>query len=158
MSKQDKFGKKKSGNKFDRNKVYASSEADIALANQSQEIYKETRGKERHDRRVHAGLEVDVDENKDKTDEVKNDELKKDEPINKHDIKRYGTAEEAEKYLCNCHACGNKVSKGTEFCSEKCKEYVSTYGYSCKWGADCKMCKLSKKSKVDRKVDEDDYE
>jgi hypothetical protein len=143
MSKQDKFGKKKSGNKFDRNKVYASSEADIALANQSQEIYKEIRGKERHDRRVHAGLEVDVAEKVDINEKV-------------DDIKRYGTAEEAEKYLYNCHTCGNKVSKGTEFCNEKCKEYVSTYGYSCKWGADCKMCKLSKKSKVDRKVDDND--
>lgn len=155
MSKQDKFGKKKSGNKFDRNKVYASSEADIALANQSQEIYKEIRGKERHDRRVHAGLEVDVNKS-----EVKNDEVKKDEcePINKHDIKRYGTAEEAEKYLCSCHACGKSVSKGTEFCNEKCKEYVSTYGYSCKWGAECKMCKLSKRNKVDRKLDDEDYE
>ena len=156
MSKQDKFGKKKSGCKFDRNKVYASSEADIALANQSQEIYKEIRGKERHDRRVHAGLEVDVekvDEN-----EIKKDEVKKDEPINKYDIKRYGTAEETEKYLCSCHSCGKSVSKGTEFCNEKCKEYVSTYGYSCKWGTDCKMCKLSKKSKVDRKVDDNDYE
>lgn len=158
MSKQDKFGKKKSGNKFDRNKVYASSEADIVLANQSQEIYKEIRGKERHDRRVHAGLEVDEDKDKDKKNDIT--EVKKDEPINKHDIKRYGTAEEAEKYLFSCHSCGNKISKGTEFCNEKCKEYVSIYGYSCKWGADCKMCKLSKKNNVDRKIDEDedDYE
>jgi hypothetical protein len=154
MSKQDKFGKKKSGNKFDRNKVYASSEADIALANQSQEIYKEIRGKERHDRRVHAGLEVDVIE---KVDDIK-DQVKTDEPINKYDIKRYGTAEEAEKYLYSCHSCGKGVSKGTEFCNEKCKEYVSTYGYSCKWGADCKMCKLSKRNKVDRKLDDNDYE
>jgi hypothetical protein len=156
MSKQDKFGKKKSGNKFDRNKVYASSEADIVLANQSQEAYKEIRGKERHDRRVHAGLEDEVVEKVDINENV--DVIEKDEPINKYDIKRYGTAEEAEKYLCSCHSCGKSVPKGTEFCNEKCKEYVSTYGYSCKWGADCKMCKLSKKNKVDRKVDDEDYE
>ena len=55
MSKQDKFGKKKSGVKFDRNKVYASSEVDILLADQAQQEYKEIRGKERHSRRVQAG-------------------------------------------------------------------------------------------------------
>ena len=44
MSKQDKFGKKKSGVKFDRNKVYAASEADIIMADQNQQDYKATRG------------------------------------------------------------------------------------------------------------------
>jgi hypothetical protein len=54
---ESKFGKKKSGNKFSREKNYADSEADILLANQNQEIYKEERTKERHHRRVEAGLE-----------------------------------------------------------------------------------------------------
>ena len=98
MSKQDKFGKKKSGVKFDRNKVYASSEVDILLADQAQQEYKEIRGKERHSRRVQAGLEEDVKppELEKEKEEVN---LNIQEPLNKHDIKRYGTSEEAEKYL-----------------------------------------------------------
>ena len=141
MSKQDKFGKKKSGVKFDRNKVHAASEADILLADQVQKNYKENRGKERHDRRVHAGLE----------DEVKNvvvnekDEVKfiSKEPLNKYDIKRYGTSEEAEKYLYHCHTCGLDIAKGKEFCNDKCKEYITIYGYACKWDPDCLMCKYN---------------
>ena len=144
MSKQDKFGKKKSGVKFDRNKVYASSETDILLADLKQQDYKENRGKERHERRVQAGLEED--DKKDKTlnekDEVK---LNIKEPLNKYDLKRYGTSEEAEKYLYHCHTCGLDVAKGTEFCSDKCKEYITTYGYECKWSPDCVMCKFSKR-------------
>ena len=142
MSKQDKFGKKKSGVKFDRNKVHAASEADILLADMAQQDYKENRGKERHGRRVQAGLEEDV------KDEVVKDEVKLilKEPINKYDLKRYGTSEEAEKYLYHCHTCGLDVLKGTEFCNDKCKEYIATYGYSCKWSPDCMMCKNKKSS------------
>ena len=126
MSKQDKFGKKKSGVKFDRNKVYASSEADILLADLNQKEYKENRGKERHERRVQAGLEEDV-----KPPELEKEEVKLNiqEPLNKYDLKRYGTSEEAEKYLYHCHTCGKDITKGTEFCNEKCKEYIMTYGY-----------------------------
>lgn len=143
MSKQDKFGKKKSGVNFDRNKVHASSEADILLADQAQQIYKENRGNERHGRRVQAGLEKDVKVEvvKDEKDTVK---LISKEPLNKHDLKRYGTSEEAEKYLYHCHTCGLDVVKGTEFCNEKCREYVKTYGYSCKWTPDCIMCRDNK--------------
>lgn len=142
MSKQDKFGKKKSGVKFDRNKVHAASEADILLADMAQQEYKENRGKERHGRRVQAGLEEDV------KDEVVKDEVKliEKEPLNKYDLKRYGTSEEAEKYLYHCHTCGLDVPKGTEFCNDKCKEYILTYGYSCKWSPDCMMCKNKKSS------------
>jgi len=68
---ESKFGKKKSGNKFSREKNYADSEADILLANQNQEIYKEERTKERHERRVEAGLEED---NKDKKEKEKEKE------------------------------------------------------------------------------------
>jgi len=153
MSKQDKFGKKKSGNKFDRNKVHASSEADILLADQTQQDYKENRSIERHDRRVQAGLEEDVKPTKLEKDEVK---LNIQEPLNKYDLKRYGTSEEAEKYLYHCHTCGLDVVKGTEFCSDKCKEYIVTYGYACKWNPDCKMCKFSKR--VSKKGDDDDSE
>ena len=63
---ESKFGKKKSGNKFSREKNYADSEADILLANQNQEMYKEERTKERHGRRVEAGLEEDDKKEKEK--------------------------------------------------------------------------------------------
>ena len=142
MSKQDKFGKKKSGNKFDRNKVYASSEADILLADQTQQDYKENRSIERHDRRVQAGLEEDLSKDESLKEDVK---LNVQEPLNKHDLKRYGTSEEAEKYLYHCHTCGKEITKGTEFCNDKCKEYIMTYGYACKWSPDCTMCKFSKR-------------
>lgn len=151
MSKQDKFGKKKSGVKFDRNKVYASSEADILLADQAQQEYKENRGKERHSRRVQAGLEEDVKPPESLKEDVK---LNVQEPLNKYDLKRYGTSEEAEKYLYNCHTCGKDITKGTEFCNEKCKEYIMTYGYACKWSPDCKMCQLSKR--VSKREEDDD--
>jgi hypothetical protein len=160
MSKQDKFGKKKSGVKFDRNKVYASSEVDILLADQAQQEYKENRGKERHSRRVQAGLEEDVttaDILKEKEKEKEEVKLNVKEPLNKYDLKRYGTAEEAEKYLYHCHTCGLDVVKGIEFCSDKCKEYIVTYGFDCKWSPDCTMCKFSKRvSKRDSNSDEDD--
>ena len=65
--KDGKFGKKKSGNKFSREKTFASEEADILRADQKQAKYKEERTIERHERRVMAGLEV----------ETKNDDLKK---------------------------------------------------------------------------------
>jgi hypothetical protein len=140
MSKQDKFGKKKSGVKFDRNKVYAASEADILLADRLQQDYKENRGKERHDRRVQAGLEEDV-KNEIVKEEVK---LISKEPLNKYDIRKYGTSEEAEKYLYHCHTCGLEIAKGKEFCTDKCKEYITIYGYSCNWDPDCLMCKFNK--------------
>ena len=75
---ESKFGKKKSGNKFSREKNYADSEADILLANQNQEIYKEERTKERHHRRVEAGLEED-----DKKEKEKEKEKETVEPVNK---------------------------------------------------------------------------
>ena len=146
MSKQDKFGKKKSGVKFDRNKVYAASEADIIMADQNQQDYKATRGKERHDRRVQAGLEEDVKDEVVKEKEKEEVKLISKEPLNKHDLKRYGTSEEAEKYLYHCHTCGLEVVKGTEFCNDKCREYITTYGYACNWGSDCMMCKFKKKT------------
>jgi hypothetical protein len=151
MSKQDKFGKKKSGVKFDRNKVYASSEADILLADLNQKEYKENRSMERHERRVQAGLEEDV-----KKDELEKEDVKLNvqEPLNKYDLKRYGTSEEAEKYLYHCHTCGKDITKGTEFCNEKCKEYIMTYGYGCKWSPDCKMCQFSKR--VSKREEDDD--
>ena len=52
--KDSKFGKKKSGNKFNREKTFASSEADILLADEKQKTYKEERTVERHQRRVDA--------------------------------------------------------------------------------------------------------
>jgi hypothetical protein len=52
-----KFGKKKSGNKFSREKTFVSSEEEIVRANENQELYKKERGVERHERRVAAGLE-----------------------------------------------------------------------------------------------------
>jgi hypothetical protein len=58
-TKGGKFGKKKSGNKFSREKTFASSEADILLANKKQTMYKEERSVERHQRRVVVGLEVE---------------------------------------------------------------------------------------------------
>ncbi len=61
---ESKFGKKKSGNKFNREKTFVSSEEDIIRANQNQENYKKERSVERHERRVAAGLE----ESNDKTD------------------------------------------------------------------------------------------
>ena len=69
---ESKFGKKKSGNKFSREKTYVDSEADILLADKNQEIYKEERTVERHHRRVKAGLE-----------EHDKDKKEKEEPINK---------------------------------------------------------------------------
>jgi len=153
MSKQDKFGKKKSGVKFDRNKVYASSEADILLADQNQQEYKANRGKERHDRRVQAGLEEDLKKDESLKEDVK---LNVQEPLNKYDLKRYGTSEEAEKYLYHCHTCGKDITKGTEFCNEKCREYIMTYGYACKWSPDCKMCQFSKRVSKREEEDEDD--
>ena len=139
-SKDNKFGKKKSGNKFNREKTFASSEADILLADNRQNIYKEERNIERHQRRVEAGLEEDIKEKEEKEKEEKK------EPINKKDIKKFGTAEAAEKYLYRCHTCGSDITKGSEFCSDKCREYVAVYNYSCKWSPDCVLCKNSKKS------------
>jgi hypothetical protein len=54
---ESKFGKKKSGNKFSREKTYVTSTEDILLANHNQDLYREERTKERHARRVEAGLE-----------------------------------------------------------------------------------------------------
>ena len=141
-NKDSKFGKKKSGNKFNREKTFASSEADILLADNRQNIYKEERNIERHQRRVEAGLEEDIKEK-----DIKEKEDKEKEPINKKDIKKFGTAEAAEKYLYRCHTCGSDITKGCEFCSDKCREYVAVYNYSCKWSPDCMLCKNSKKSK-----------
>ncbi len=61
---ESKFGKKKSGNKFNREKKYASSEADILLANQKLETYNKERSQERHERRVKAGLEDEQNKSK----------------------------------------------------------------------------------------------
>jgi len=145
-SKDSKFGKKKSGNKFNREKTFVSSEADILLADERQKTYKEERKVERHQRRVEAGLEDDIKE-KEKEKEKVEEKLEEKEPINKYDIKKFGTAEEAEKYLYRCHTCGNDIIKGKEFCSDKCKEYVTVYNYSCKWSPDCLLCKNSKRNK-----------
>jgi hypothetical protein len=57
--KEPKFGKKKSGNKFKREKTFVSCEEDIVRANENQELYKKERTVERHERRVSAGLEED---------------------------------------------------------------------------------------------------
>jgi hypothetical protein len=141
-NKESKFGKKKSGNKFNREKTYADSEADILLADKNQEIYKEERTIERHHRRVKAGLEADEKE-KEKAIEPVVEPLV--EPINKYDIKKYGSGEEAEKYLYHCHNCGRNIQKNYEFCNDKCKEFILLYNNSCNWGSDCKMCKLSKR-------------
>jgi hypothetical protein len=140
---ESKFGKKKSGNKFNREKTYVDSEADILLADKNQEIYKEERTIERHHRRVKAGLEEDEKDKKEKGSEsVLESEV---EPINKYDIKKYGSGEEAEKYLYHCHNCGRNIQKNTEFCNDKCKDFILIYNNPCKWGDDCKMCKLSKR-------------
>ena len=64
--KEPKFGKKKSGNKFNREKTFVSSEEDIILANKKEENYKKERSVERHERRVAAGLE-ESDDTKDDT-------------------------------------------------------------------------------------------
>jgi hypothetical protein len=56
---KSKFGKKKSGNKFNREKTFVSSEEDILRANKKQENYKKERSVERHERIVAAGLEKD---------------------------------------------------------------------------------------------------
>jgi len=57
---ESKFGKKKSGNRFSREKTYATEEADILLSDKKQNQYKEERQVERHQRRVIAGLEKDT--------------------------------------------------------------------------------------------------
>ncbi len=57
---ESKFGKKKSGNRFSREKTYATEEADILLADKKQNQYKEERQVERHQRRVVAGLEKET--------------------------------------------------------------------------------------------------
>jgi hypothetical protein len=59
--KEPKYGKKKSGNKFNREKTFVSSEEDILRANKKEENYKKERSIERHERRVAAGLEDDSD-------------------------------------------------------------------------------------------------
>ena len=140
---ESKFGKKKSGNKFNREKTYVDSEADILLADKNQELYKEERTVERHQRRVKAGLEED---NKDKKEVEKEPLLEPEiEPINKYDIKKYGSGEEAQKYLYSCHNCGRNIQKNSEFCNDKCKDFVLIYNNPCKWNGDCKMCNLSKR-------------
>ena len=154
-SKDNKFGKKKSGNKFNREKTFVSSEADILRADKKQEQYNEERQNERHQRRVIAGLDKDKeDKDKEKDNHNQSSEtnvIKYD--INKHDIKKFGTAEEAEKYLYMCHTCGTNIDKGREFCGDKCKEYVAVYNYPCKWQPDCVLCKtVNRKGK---NIDED---
>ena len=147
---ESKFGKKKSGNKFNREKTYVDSEADILLADKNQELYKEERTIERHHRRVKAGLE----EAEKKVEKVIEPTLEPEiEPINKYDIKRYGSGEEAEKYLYHCHNCGRNIKKNTEFCNDKCKDFILVYNNPCKWNGDCKMCKFSKRV---RKEDDDE--
>jgi hypothetical protein len=149
---EPKFGKKKSGNKFSREKTYVSSEADILLADKNQEIYKEERTIERHQRRVKAGLEED---NKDKKEKEKEPVVEPEiEPINKHDIKKYGSGEEAQKYLYSCHNCGKTIQKNIEFCDDKCKEFILVYNNPCNWGSDCKICKFSKRVRKDNYEDE----
>ena len=112
------------------------------MADQVQQDYKENRGKERHERRVQAGLEENTNKESVK-EEVK---LIEREPFNKYDLRKYGTSENAEKYLYHCHTCGKEIAKGTEFCNDKCSEYVKTYGYSCKWGQECMMCNFNKRT------------
>jgi hypothetical protein len=141
-NKESKFGKKKSGNKFNREKTYVDSEADILLADKNQEIYKEERTIERHHRRVKAGLEEAEDKKEVEKEPILEPEV---EPINKYDIKKYGSGEEAQKYLYSCHNCGRNIQKNVEFCNDKCKDFVLIYNNPCKWGGDCKMCKLSKR-------------
>ena len=70
--KEPKYGKKKSGNKFNRKKTFVSSEEDILRANKKEENYKKERSIERHERRVAAGLEDESDDkNDDKEDNKK---------------------------------------------------------------------------------------
>ena len=149
---ESKFGKKKSGNKFSREKKYASSEEDILLAQHNSDLYNEVRSQERHHRRTLAGLEDVTKDNVQQKEDVTKEDL--DEPVNKYDIKKFGSTEEAEKYLYNCHTCNRKIKKNSEFCCDKCKEYILVYNYPCIWGDGCKMCKLSKRVK---KTD-DDYD
>ena len=147
---ESKFGKKKSGNKFNREKTFVNSEADILLADKNQEVYKEERTIERHHRRVKAGLE----EAEKKVEKVIEPTLEPEiEPINKYDIKKYGSGEEAEKYLYHCHNCGRNIQKNSEFCNDKCKDFILVYNNPCKWNGDCKMCKFSKRV---RKEDDDE--
>ena len=149
-NKESKFGKKKSGNKFNREKTFVNSEADILLADKNQEVYKEERTIERHHRRVKAGLE----EAEKKVEKVIEPTLEPEiEPINKYDIKKFGSGEEAEKYLYHCHNCGRNIQKNTEFCNDKCKDFILVYNNPCKWNGDCKMCKFSKRV---RKEDDDE--
>ena len=149
-NKESKFGKKKSGNKFNREKTFVNSEADILLADKNQEVYKEERTIERHHRRVKAGLE----EAEKKVEKVIEPTLEPEiEPINKYDIKKYGSGEEAEKYLYHCHNCGRNIQKNSEFCNDKCKDFILVYNNPCKWNGDCKMCKFSKRV---RKEDDDE--
>ena len=149
-NKESKFGKKKSGNKFNREKTFVNSEADILLADKNQEVYKEERTIERHHRRVKAGLE----EAEKKLEKVIEPTLEPEiEPINKYDIKKFGSGEEAEKYLYHCHNCGRNIQKNTEFCNDKCKDFILVYNNPCKWNGDCKMCKFSKRV---RKEDDDE--
>ena len=149
-SNESKFGKKKSGNKFNREKTFVNSEADILLADKNQEVYKEERTIERHHRRVKAGLE----EAEKKVEKVIEPTLEPEiEPINKYDIKKYGSGEEAEKYLYHCHNCGRNIQKNSEFCNDKCKDFILVYNNPCKWNGDCKMCKFSKRV---RKEDDDE--
>ncbi len=151
-SKDNKFGKKKSGNKFNREKTFVSSEADILRADKKQEQYNEERQNERHQRRVIAGLDKEKEKEKDHHNETSETNVIKYD-INKHDIKKFGTAEEAEKYLYRCHTCGTNIDKGCEFCGDKCKEYVAVYNYPCKWQPDCVLCKtINRKGK---NIDED---
>jgi hypothetical protein len=150
-NKESKFGKKKSGNKFSREKTYVDSEADILLADKNQEIYKEERTIERHHRRVKAGLE----EAEKKVEKVIEPTLEPEiEPINKYDIKKYGSGEEAQKYLYSCHNCGRNIQKNAEFCNDKCKDFILVYNNSCNWGDDCKMCKFSKRVRKEECEDE----
>ena len=149
-NKESKFGKKKSGNKFSREKTYVDSEADILLADKNQEVYKEERTIERHHRRVKAGLE----EAEKKVEKVIEPTLEREiEPINKYDIKKFGSGEEAEKSLYHCHNCGRNIQKNSEFCNDKCKDFILVYNNPCKWNGDCKMCKFSKRV---RKEDDDE--
>ena len=150
MSRNEpKFGKKKSGNKFSREKKYASSEEDILLAEHKTNLYNEARSQERHQRRTLAGLEDVTKDNVEQCEDV-------DEPVNKYDIKKFGSTEEVEKYLYNCHTCNRKIKKNSEFCCDKCKESILVYNFPCIWGDGCKMCKLSKR--VKRTDDDDDYD
>ena len=119
---ESKFGKKKSGNKFSREKKYASSEEDILLAQHNSDLYNEVRSQERHHRRTLAGLEDVTKDNVQQKEDVTKEDL--DEPVNKYDIKKFGSTEEAGKYLYNCHTCNRKIKKNSEFCSDKCKEYI----------------------------------